>query len=176
MRILRPAELQRLSPEAFRAADKHPFWVALDDIRSVLNVGSIFRSVDAFRGQGILLGGTSPEPSREMNKTALGATECVHWEKPSQLDQRLLALKQEGYRIMAVELTSHSESLHLWQSEPSVKGYVFVFGHEVTGVSPAVLSLCDGALSIAQYGTKHSLNVAVSAGIALHHFVHQLPA
>ena len=170
MRKLRMSELNRMSAEEYKESEKHPFSIALDDIRSILNVGSVFRSADAFRCEKIYLGGLSPEPVREMRKTALGATDSVAWEAMPEGLASLSALKLEGYQIWAVEQTTNSIMLNEWQPNLDKK-QIFVFGNEVSGVSNDVLAFCDGAIEIPQFGTKHSLNISVSAGIILWDYI-----
>ena len=164
------SELNRMSAEEFKASKKHPFSIALDDIRSILNVGSVFRSADAFRCEKIYLGGLSPEPVREMRKTALGATDSVAWEALPEGLASLSSLKAEGYQIWAVEQTTNSIMLNEWQPDLERK-QIFVFGNEVSGVSDEVLAFCDGAVEIPQFGTKHSFNISVSAGIVLWDYI-----
>jgi 23S rRNA (guanosine2251-2'-O)-methyltransferase len=166
MRKLRMSELNRMTAEEFKESEKHPFRIALDDIRSILNVGSVFRSADAFRCEKIYLGGLSPEPVKEMRKTALGATDSVSWEAMPNGLSPLAALKAAGYEIWAVEQTTDSIMLNDWEPQLDKK-QLFVFGNEVSGVSDEVLAFCDGAIEIPQFGTKHSLNISVSAGIVL---------
>ena len=160
------SELNRMTAEEYKASEKHSFSIALDDIRSILNVGSVFRSADAFRCEKIYLGGLSPEPVKEMRKTALGATDSVAWEAMPDGLASLAALKADGYQIWAVEQTTNSIMLNDWQPNLEMK-QIFVFGNEVSGVSDEVLRFCDGAIEIPQFGTKHSLNISVSAGIVL---------
>lgn len=166
MRKLRMSELNRLSVEEFKSEKKFPFEIALDEVRSLLNVGSIFRTADAFRCQKIYLGGLSPEPSKEMRKTALGATDSVEWEALPKGLSTLAKLKDEGYQIWAIEQCEGSVELQTWKPNLNLK-QLFIFGNEVSGVSDEVLAFCDGAIEIPQFGTKHSLNIAVSAGIVL---------
>ena len=164
------SELNRMTAEEYKESEKHPFSIALDDIRSILNVGSVFRSADAFRCEKIYLGGLSPEPVKEMRKTALGATDSVAWEAMPNGLASLAALKADGYQIWAVEQTTNSIMLNDWQPNLEMK-QIFVFGNEVSGVSDDVLSFCDGAIEIPQFGTKHSLNISVSAGIVLWDYI-----
>lgn len=167
MRKTPNAALYRLTVEEFRNADKHPFVVVLDNIRSQHNVGAVFRTADAFLVRGICLCGiTATPPHRDIEKTALGATETVYWEYFDSTVEAIQKLRDLGYTIMAVEQTSESISLPQFSPDTEAKT-AFVFGHEVMGVSEDVLALCDGAIEIPQYGTKHSLNVSVSAGIVL---------
>ena len=164
------SELNRMTAEEYKESEKHPFSIALDDIRSILNVGSVFRSADAFRCEKIYLGGLSPEPVKEMRKTALGATDSVAWEAMPNGLASLAALKADGYQIWAVEQTTNSIMLNDWQPNLGMK-QIFVFGNEVSGVSDEVLRFCDGAIEIPQFGTKHSLNISVSAGIVLWDYI-----
>lgn len=161
------SELNRLSPEEFHQAPKNPIAVVLDNVRSVLNVGSVFRTSDAFRIEEIhLCGLTATPPNREMNKTALGATEAVNWFHSDDTTEALKKLKSEGYTLAAVEQTSSSVMLQDFPFENHDR-IALVFGNEVKGVSDEALALCDAAIEIPQFGTKHSLNISVSAGIAL---------
>lgn len=166
MRKLRMSELNRLTAEEFKASEKNSIVMVLDNVRSVLNVGSVFRTSDAFRVKGIHLCGVTAQPgSKEMNKTALGATESVEWNYYKETTTSLQQLKKEGYRLFALEQTVGSISLQSFDF--STEKIALIFGNEVKGVSDAALALCDGAIEIPQLGTKHSLNISVSAGIAL---------
>ncbi len=163
-------ELDRLSPDQFRKADKMPLTVLLDNVRSMLNVGSVFRSADAFRVQQIILGGITPTPPhRDIQKTALGATETVQWSHSHSLLDTIQQLKQQGYTIAAVEQTLHSTSLETIPHKPLTK-WAIVFGNEVEGVSEELLAICDTIIEIPQFGAKHSLNISVAAGIVLWEF------
>ncbi len=166
MRKLRMSELNRLSVENFKDASKLPLAIVLDDVRSTLNVGSVFRTADAFLVEKIMLCGITPEPNREMRKTALGATDSVEWQHHPNAVDAVARLKEQGFVIWAVEQTDRSVQLQDFTLEVETK-IALVFGNEVKGVSSEVLALCDGALEIPQLGTKHSLNISVSAGIAL---------
>ena len=166
MRKLSMAELGRKSVEEFKQAEKNPLVVVLDNIRSVYNVGSVFRTADAFLVKAICICGYSPTPEhRQMAKTALGATDTVDWiQYPSALDA-VNELRSNGYKIYAVEQAEGSISLAncgLGQESVAV-----VFGNEVVGVQDEVLKACDGAIEIPQLGMKHSLNIAVAAGVVL---------
>ena len=166
--------LNRLSVEEFRNTDKLPLTLVLDNIRSGLNVGSVFRTADAFAIEKIILCGiTSRPPHREILKTALGSTESVWWEYIGSVTEAVNRLTTEGYEVMAVEQTTNSIML---PSFIPVKGekYALILGNEVEGVSAEVLDLCKGALEIPQYGTKHSLNVSVAAGIVVWDFVRKI--
>lgn len=168
-------ELGRQSLSEFKKADKISVVVVLDDVRSLHNVGSVFRTADAFSIEKIILGGiTACPPHREIEKTALGATESVTWEHVSDIKEFLQELKSAGYIICGVEQVAGSCKLH--EYEVDAKKIVVVFGNEVKGVSQEVLSLCDQFLEIPQSGTKHSLNISVSAGIVLWELYRQLKA
>lgn len=166
------SELNRLSVKDFRQVEKHPYVVVLDNVRSLLNVGSVFRTADSFKAQKIILLGLSPEPNAEMRKTALGATEALNWEKLKEGTEALLKLKADGYALIAVEQTTEAISLENWKL-PAHKKCVFIFGNEVTGVSDELLALCDYAIEIPQFGTKHSLNISVSAGVIMWEYAKQ---
>jgi tRNA G18 (ribose-2'-O)-methylase SpoU len=160
-------ELGRLSTEQFKATKKFPYQIALDEVRSTLNVGSIFRTADALCCERMILGGLTPKPSREMNKTALGACDSVDWQHFDELLDALQKLKSDGFQIWAVEQTDQAISLNEWQPQKEMDNIIFVFGNEVMGVSDEILKICDGAIEIPQFGTKHSFNIAVSCGILL---------
>lgn len=170
MRKLKLDELDRISVESFRESQKLSVTLVLDNIRSLHNVGSAFRTADAFRVEKIWLAGiTGTPPHREIEKSALGATASVAWEYADRTSDVLGELKREGYTIVAVEQTTRSTPLS--DFEP-VKGqkYCLVFGHEVKGVSDEAIALADLALEIPQAGTKHSLNVSVCIGIVVWEF------
>ncbi len=159
------AALGRLSVEEFRGAGKFPLMLVLDNIRSGLNVGSIFRTADAFALESVILCGISAQPPhREILKTALGSTESVEWTYLESAEEAVCRLKAEGWRIWAVEQTTPKVWLQDFTPEPGEK-YAFVLGNEVHGVAENVLQHCEGAVEIPQFGTKHSINVAVAAGI-----------
>lgn len=166
-------ELNRLSINEFRQATKRPVDLILLNIRSAGNVGSMFRSADAFRIHKIWLCGMSPQPpDRELSKTALGAEQSMNWEYRSVALALIKELKELGYRILAVEHTTESVNLDLLQ--PLDQPVAFVMGNEVFGIDDAVLQHCDACIEIPQFGTKHSLNVSVCAGIVLWHYTKQL--
>jgi len=168
MAKLRLHELNRLDPEAFKAAPKTPVVVVLDQVRSLHNVGSIFRSSDAFRLESIRLCGlTAHPPHPEMEKTALGATDVVEWHAHDRALDAINDLHARGYKVYAVEQATNRTWLHRWEWPTEAAGVGVVFGHEVRGVSEEALAACDGVIEIPQLGTKHSLNVSVSAGIVL---------
>ncbi|RIV25460.1 TrmH family RNA methyltransferase [Fibrisoma montanum] len=167
-------ELNRLSVDEFKEASKSPFCLILDDIRSLNNVGSVFRTADAFRADKIYLCGiTGVPPHRDITKTALGATESVAWTYSPDVSSLTKQLQAEGWLIAAVEQAEGSVSLLDFKPD-SNKKYAFVLGNEVTGVSDAVINTADVVLEIPQFGTKHSLNVAVSAGIVCWDFIQKV--
>jgi tRNA G18 (ribose-2'-O)-methylase SpoU len=167
MRKLSMDELNRKSVDEFKEAEKMPVVVVLDNIRSMHNVGSVFRTADAFLLRGIYLCGYTPQPPhRDIHKTALGATETVEWKYASATVDAVKQLKQNGYRVFAVEQVQNSIPLNRFdmnQQEP----VAVVFGNEVSGVEEEVLKLCHGCIEIPQLGMKHSLNISVAAGIVL---------
>lgn len=165
MRKLQMEELNRLSVEEFQEVEKKNFCLILDDVRSMNNVGSAFRTADAFLVEKIYLCGiTGTPPHREIEKTALGSTDSVAWEHRVNIVELVTELKQNGYTVLAVEQVENSLSLSDFRPEPSKK-YAFVFGNEVFGVNDAVIALTDHCLEIPQFGTKHSLNISVTVGI-----------
>lgn len=167
MRKLANDELERLNPEAFRAAEKTPVIILLDNVRSMNNVGSVFRTADAFLVEKIVLCGYTPQPPhRDIQKTALGATETVTWEHASDTLAAVKRLQQEGCAVYAVEQAEQSIMLHQFVA-PQQQKIALVFGNEVEGVQQAVVSACDGCIEIPQFGSKHSFNIAVSAGIVV---------
>lgn len=164
-------ELGRISPEDFKASEKHPVVVVLDNVRSLNNVGSAFRTGDAFKIQKLILCGiTGTPPNREIHKTALGATESVEWVYNTETTGAIHLLKGQGYKVWAIEQAEGSVYLPNFKPNPDEQT-AFVFGNEVEGVSEEVLSLCDGCIEIPQFGTKHSLNVSVTIGIVLWDYV-----
>lgn len=172
MRKLKTHELNRITPQAFSESEKIPVRVILDNVRSLLNIGSVFRSSDAFCVEKIYLCGiTAAPPHRDINKTALGATETVAWEKREEIFPLAQELKKEGWEIFAVEQTSNSISLE--DFDPSGKKIALILGNEVKGVSYEWLPHCSGAIEIPQGGTKHSLNVSVAAGVVLWEVFHR---
>ncbi|MCS6824309.1 MAG: RNA methyltransferase [Cytophagaceae bacterium] len=174
MRKLKLDELNRLSTEAFRQAPKHPVCLMLDNIRSLHNVGSAFRSADAFLAEKILLCGiTGTPPNRELHKTALGAEDAVQWQYFKNSNEAILQLKQDHYKIISIEHTNQSLPLQNFVPQKENK-YCFVFGNEVFGVSDEILLHSDMCLEIPQFGTKHSLNVSVAIGIVLWNYVAKL--
>lgn len=167
MRKLSMDELGRKSVEDFKQATKTPVIAVLDNIRSMHNVGSVFRTADAFLIEGICLCGFTPQPPhRDIHKTALGATETVHWIYKATTMEAVLELIAQGYKLYGIEQTVGSISLEQFSFGAGEK-LAIVFGNEVTGVDQEVLKLCDGAIEIPQLGMKHSLNISVAAGIVL---------
>jgi 23S rRNA (guanosine2251-2'-O)-methyltransferase len=167
MRKLKLDELNRLSAEQFEALPKHPLVLVLDNIRSLANVGSAFRTGDAFAVEKIYLCGiTGRPPHREIHKSALGAQDTVPWEGAEDAAILCRQLQERGYRVMAVEQAEGSTPLQDFVPKAGEK-WALVFGNEVEGVSDGVMQLADAALEIPQWGTKHSLNVSVSMGIVL---------
>ncbi len=167
MKIKKYTELNRKTVDEFRQAEKFPVVVVLDNVRSMHNVGSVFRTADAFLVSGMWLCGYTPRPPhRDIQKTALGATETVKWQYAEKTADALTVLKDEGYRIFAVEQVEKSVSLQDFSFDSEEKVAV-IFGNEVTGVDAEVLALCDGFVEIPQFGMKHSLNISVAAGIIL---------
>jgi tRNA G18 (ribose-2'-O)-methylase SpoU len=182
-------EMNRLSVEEFHEAEKMPLIVVLDDVRSLYNVGSVFRTSDAFRVEAIDLCGITATPdevreedgtlvrdcslkaSQEIHKTALGAEESVAWRYYKTAVEAVAALKADGYTVLAVEQCHGSTMLNDFKPAfGDKKKYAVVLGNEVKGVHQEVVDMCDGCLEIPQYGTKHSLNVSVTAGIVIWHF------
>ena len=170
MRKLRVTEMNRLTVDEFKAADKLPLIVVLDDVRSMYNVGSVLRSCDAFRVEEVLLCGiTAVPPHPEIHKTALGAEDSVSWRHYESAMEAVAELKSRGVRVMAVEQCEGSTMLNNFTPEEG-RRYAVVLGNEVKGVRQDVVDACDGCLEIPQFGTKHSLNVSVTAGIVVWKF------
>lgn len=165
MKKLQLEELGRISVSEFREIEKLPVTIVLDNVRSLHNVGSAFRTADAFRIEKIFLTGiTGVPPHREIHKTALGATESVAWQYTEHTAQAVQNLKDSGYTIVVIEQTTESIALNTFDPAPGKK-YALVFGNEVNGVSEAAIALADVAVEIPQAGTKHSLNISVCVGI-----------
>ena len=168
-------EMNRLTVEEFRASEKLPLTVVLDNVRSLNNIGSVFRTSDAFRVEHIALCGiTATPPHREIHKTALGAEESMSWSYHEDTAVCVEELKSCGYRVYAVELAHESLKLGDASATQAIRescnqaaGVALVFGNEIEGVQEDVMSLCDGFLEIPQYGSKHSLNVSCAAAIAI---------
>ena len=183
-------EMQRLTVEEFRASEKLPLTVVLDNVRSLNNIGSVFRTSDAFRVEHIALCGiTATPPHREIHKTALGAEESVAWSYHEDTAECVRGLKEKGYRVYAVEqvddsiklgtqasrmqLGAQPSRLHAGET-PAHPGVAIILGNEIEGVQECLLPLCDGCLEIPQYGTKHSLNVSCAAAIVIWELFKQL--
>jgi tRNA G18 (ribose-2'-O)-methylase SpoU len=167
MRKLENKELERKSVTDFKQAQKTPITIVLDDIRSLHNIGSVFRTADAFLIEKIYLCGiTATPPHKEIHKTALGATETVAWEYQNNVAEVIAQLKQNKVKVFAVEQVEKAVFLQDFKVEKETK-YALVFGNEVYGVSQEAIAQCDGAIEIPQLGTKHSLNISVSAGIVV---------
>ncbi len=167
MRKLLNRELYRKTLDQFRKTEKAPFIIVLDNVRSQSNVGSIFRTADAFLTEAIYLCGiTSTPPHREIQKTALGATESVSWKYFPETSAAIIVLKEKGYKIIAIEQAEGSTALQDLHIEND-RRYALVFGHEVNGVDQEILNICDLCVEIPQFGTKHSFNIAISVGIVL---------
>jgi 23S rRNA (guanosine2251-2'-O)-methyltransferase len=170
IRKLKLDELNRASVAEFKAQDKLPVVVVLDNVRSMHNIGSIFRTSDGFAVEQICLCGiTAQPPHREIEKTALGATQSVNWVYYDDPVQAIDYLRSEGYRIIAIEQAENSIMLNTFNPLPTEK-YALIFGNEVNGVSDEVMQKIDTCIEIPQFGTKHSFNIVVSAGIVLWDF------
>jgi tRNA G18 (ribose-2'-O)-methylase SpoU len=167
MRKLENKELERKSVADFKEAEKTPIIIILDDIRSLHNIGSVFRTADAFLIEKIYLCGiTAIPPHKEINKTALGATETITWEYQKEVTDVIQTLKKDNIKVFAIEQVENAVFLQHFKVEKDNR-YALVFGNEVYGVSQKAIELCDGSIEIPQIGTKHSLNVSVSTGIVV---------
>jgi tRNA G18 (ribose-2'-O)-methylase SpoU len=167
MRKLENSELDRKSIEDFKLSEKTPIIIVLDDIRSLHNIGSVFRTADAFLIEKIVLCGiTATPPNKEIHKTALGATDTVAWEHAKNVLEVIENLKAENVTVLAIEQVESAVFLQDFKVEKDKK-YALVFGNEVYGVSQEAVAICDGCIEIPQLGTKHSLNISVSAGIVV---------
>ena len=159
--------MNRLSLTEFHVSDKFPLVVVLDHVRSLYNVGSVFRTSDAFRLQGVCLCGiTATPPHPEIHKTALGAEDSVEWKYFEKTEDAVAMLKEQGYTVLAIEQCEGSTMLQDFKYEKDRK-YAIVLGNEVKGVQQQIVDSCDGCIEIPQYGTKHSMNVSVTAGIVI---------
>ncbi len=176
MRKLRTIEMSRLTVEEFKQASKLPVVVVLDNVRSLYNVGSVFRSCDAFRIEAVFLCGiTATPPNNEIHKTALGGEDSVDWQYFADTRDAIAALREWGYYIYSIEQVEHSIKLQqLDLHGQHHAGYAVVLGNEVKGVQQQIVDLSDACLEIPQLGTKHSLNVSVTAGIVVWEFARQL--
>lgn len=160
-------ELERLSSEEIQKAEKHRITIVLDDIRSMHNVGSAFRTGDAFLVEQIILCGFTPQPPhREIHKTALGATDTVHWSHYPDTVTAVRELKEKGYQIIAIEQAHNAVPLNTYEWN-NTQPIALVFGNEVSGVNDEVLHIADHCIEIPQWGSKHSLNISVSLGVVL---------
>jgi len=174
MRKTLNSELNRLSIEEFKTTNKIPLVVVLDDIRSLMNIGSVFRTSDAYLVQQIhLCGITATPPHREIQKTALGATESVDWIYFENISDSVNSLKKQGFTIYAIEQTDNSILLEDLKINPPDKIAV-IFGNEIKGVSDSILNDIDGCIELPQFGTKHSLNISVCAGIVIYNLFNKL--
>ena len=166
--------MQRLTVEEFREAEKLPLVVVLDDVRSMYNIGSVFRTSDAFRVESVYLCGISQTPpSTEIHKTALGAEESVDWKYFNTALEAVDELKKAGYTVLSIEQVEHSTKLQTFVPQSGLK-YAVVLGNEVKGVHQEVVDASNGCLEIPQLGTKHSMNVSVTAGIIIYKFAEEL--
>jgi tRNA G18 (ribose-2'-O)-methylase SpoU len=165
MRKLHINELKRLTADEYKKAEKTPVSVVLDNVRSSNNIGSVFRTSDALLTEKIFLCGiSSTPPDKEIHKTALDAEKSVPWEYFKETAEAVIKLRSAGYKIYAVEQVENSIMLNSFKPEGKI---ALIFGNEVKGVDQKIINMCDGAIEIPQYGTKHSFNIAVSAGIVL---------
>ena len=183
MRKLRTIEMNRLSVDAFKEAPKMPLIVVLDDVRSMYNIGSVFRTSDAFRVEAVYLCGiTARPPHPEIHKTALGGEDSVTWRYFATAQEAVEELHRNNYHVFAIEQCEGSTLLQELKIDnspssfllPPSSKYAVVFGNEVKGVHQEVVDLCDGCIEIPQFGTKHSMNVSVTAGIVIWEFARQL--
>ncbi len=174
MKKLTILEMGRINTEEFKVAQKMPLIIILDNIRSLNNIGSVFRTSDAFRVESIYLCGISATPpSPEIHKTALGAEDSVDWKYFEDTHEAVKSLKEQHYRVMAIEQCQGSTMLNEWKPDfqlDEIAGYAVVMGNEVKGVQQSVVDMCDGCIEIPQYGTKHSLNVSVTTGLVIWDF------
>jgi len=170
MRKLTNDELNRLNVDQFKKVEKTPLIIVLDNIRSLNNIGSVFRTADAFLVQKIYLCGiTAKPPHKDIRKTALGATESVEWEYASNTNEVIKRLKEKGVQVISIEQAEEACQLHDFRLMPNT-AYALVFGNEVKGVAQEVVSESDSVIEIPQFGTKHSLNISVSAGVVVWDF------
>ena len=171
MKKLKNSELNRIDISTFKSIKKTPLIIILDDIRSLNNIGSIFRTCDAFKIEKIYLCGiTATPPNRKITKTAIGATESVDWEYYENINDLVSELKNNETMIWAVEQTENSKILSQMENIDRNKKHALVFGNEINGVKQDVINSCNNVIEINQYGTKHSLNVSIAAGIVIWNF------
>lgn len=174
MRKLKITELNRLSIEEFKLQEKIPLVVVLDNVRSLHNVGSVFRTADAFLVEAVYLCGiTSTPPHAEIHKTALGAENSVEWKYFEDALKAVEELKKDGFTVLAIEQAEGSTMLDKFTLD-NKKKYAVILGNEVKGIQQSVVNLCDNCIEIPQFGTKHSLNVSVTAGIIIWEFANRL--
>lgn len=170
MKKLSMDELGRKTKDQFISSEKFPLVIVLDNVRSMMNIGSVFRTADAFLVEKIMLCGiTATPPHREIHRSALGATDTVAWEYYENTVDAVKRLRDDGYHVLALEQTTQSLNLAEYYPEKDNK-YALVFGNEVNGVDQKVLELCDHCLEIPQFGTKHSLNISVTTGMVIWDF------
>ena len=172
MKKLTILEMGRINAEQFKSARKMPLIIILDNVRSLNNIGSVFRTSDAFRVESIYLCGiSSPPPSPEIHKTALGAEDSLDWQYFEDTHEAVAQLQKAGYTVLAIEQCEGSTMLDTWCPDfTGMNGYAVVMGNEVHGVQQSVVDMCDGCLEIPQFGTKHSLNVSVTTGLVIWDF------
>jgi len=164
---LKNSELDRISVEEFKKSKKIPITILLENIRSAHNIGSVFRTADSFLINEIILCGISAQPpNKDIRKTALGSSESVEWKYEKNIEVAIQKLKDEGNKIISVEQTTNSISLENFKPSKNSK-YAIIFGNEVNGIEQRTIDLSDMAIEIPQYGTKHSLNISVAAGIII---------
>ncbi len=167
MRKLKITELNRLTPQEYEKVSKNNIAVVLDNIRSLNNIGSVFRTADAFKLHSVYLCGiTATPPNNDIHKTALGAEDTVEWKYFEHTEDAINILKNEGFKIIAIEQVDTSISLEKYNFNKEEK-YALIFGNEVKGVQQKIIDMCESSIEIPQFGTKHSLNISVSAGIVL---------
>ncbi len=167
MKKLKNSELDRISVEEFKKSKKIPITILLENIRSAHNIGSVFRTADSFLINEIILCGISAQPpNKDIRKTALGSSESVEWKYEKNIEVAIQKLKDEGNKIISVEQTTNSISLENFKPSNNSK-YAIIFGNEVNGIEQRTIDLSDMAIEIPQYGTKHSLNISVAAGIII---------
>lgn len=171
MKKLTLQELHRLDKQDFRKKTKNPILFCADQIRSGHNIGALFRIADSFAMEGILLSNYCVQPPHpEIEKTALGATQTVTWYHLENLPEKLIELKTKGYQLIGIEQTNQSQLLQSFKVNRDQK-YILILGHEINGISQEILDITDFSIEIPQFGTKHSLNVSVVAGIVAWHFI-----
>ena len=174
MRKLKNSELNRKSVEEFKKTKKFPFIIILDNVRSLNNIGSVFRTADGFLIKGVYLCGiTATPPHKDIHKTALGATDSVEWKYFKKTTDAIKQLRKEGYKIISVEQTDASIMLNEFTLQKD-ESYALVFGHEMRGVDQSVIDMSDISIEIPQFGTKHSFNISVSVGIVLWDLINKL--